>query len=46
MDQALIWKLDIAMKYQTRQDADMLRNLRSLKDECVDIHENVFLMYL
>lgn len=27
MDQALIWTLDIAMKYQTRQDADMLRNL-------------------
>lgn len=30
MDQALIWKLDIAMKYQTRQDADMLRNLRTV----------------
>lgn len=33
MDQALIWTLDISMKYQTLsdpQDADMLRNLRTV----------------
>lgn len=47
MDQVLTWILDIAIKYQIPQDADMLRNhsIIGVKDENVEIHQNGFQKY-